>query len=83
VAKSLKHKDIGAPPTPSKKRAVPLRSLLDVQRYLARLVNEMRRGEIKPGEATAQTYVLNTLIRTYELTEIKEKILEMERRLGL
>ena len=79
MAKQLKNKEKNATPTPV--RAVPLRSLFDVRRYLAKLINQMRRNEIKREDATSQTYVLNTLIRVMELQDIQQQITEIEQRL--
>ena len=67
--------------TTRKPRTVPLNNLFDCQRFLAGLVNEMRRYEVDSNEAAKQAYVVSLLIKTYELTDIEDKISQLEERL--
>ena len=68
--------------TTRKPRTVPLNNLFDCQRFLAGLVNEMRRYEVDSNEAAKQAYVVSLLIKTYELTDIESKLNELEERLN-
>ena len=69
--------------TPRKRRGdVPLNSLLDTQIFLAELINDVRRGDVGSSEGTKLAYIAGMLIKNLELTQIQERIIELEKRIS-
>lgn len=59
-----------------------LNNLRDCQRFLGMLIHEVRQGKTESSEATRQAYITQVLIKTFELTDIEDKILQIEERLN-
>lgn len=73
------------------KRAVPLNTPQKVRSYLAKVVNEMRRGEIDPNIAGKSAYICGFILKTFEMegpttdtrdiaTGVRDALAEMEGR---
>lgn len=68
--------------TPKRPRAARLKTLDDVRRYLAKLVNEVRAGDCDPQIASKIGYLLNILSSCIKDTQIEERLAELEARLA-
>jgi hypothetical protein len=57
-----------------------LKSMADVRRYLAGLINRLEAGEIDPGIASKAGYLSNILIGCIRISDIEARLelLEME-----
>ncbi len=64
-----------------KKRSLKLKTPRDVHRALAKMVNELRRGEIKPDIASKCGYLLNIMLAAMRENEIEERLAMIERQL--
>lgn len=58
-----------------------LNNIRDCQRFLGMLIHEVRQGQTESSEATRQAYITQVLIKTFELTDIEDKISQLEERL--
>jgi hypothetical protein len=70
------------PPTSKPVRSISLKSPLHCQRYLSKLVNEIRRGETESGEATKIGYLVGLLLKSFETVQLETRINEIEKKLG-
>ena len=61
---------------PQRKR---LKSLNDVRKYLAALINETRNGDIEPGLAGRLAYMLNILKSVITDSDLEERISALEK----
>jgi len=59
-------------------RAVRLRSLDDVRRFLALLINEVRRGETDPNVAGKLGYLTNLLAGCIKDSDLESRIASIE-----
>lgn len=66
------------PPT---KRVARLKTLNDVRRYLAALVNETRAREVDPALASKLGYLLNILSGCIKDSEVEDRLAALEDRL--
>ncbi len=64
-----------------KKRSIRLRSIRDVERLLAKTINEVRRGEIDPEIATKIGYLANILLRALEGGQLERRIEQLQEQL--
>ena len=65
------------------KKAVRLKTVGDVSQFLAKLINEVRRGEINERTATKLGYLANILVSTIKDAELEERIQRLERKFGV
>ena len=63
-------------------RSISLKTPLHVQRFLGRLINEVRRGERESGEATKLAYIAGLLLRSFETLQLENRIAEIEKKIG-
>ena len=63
--------------TPRKRRR-PLKTAADVRRELCRLYFEMREGEIEPALGGKLTFVLMSIVRVHEVSEIEARLQALE-----
>lgn len=64
-----------------KPRSIKLKSVADVNRYLAKLVNCVNRGELDPAIAAKQGYLCNSLLNGLRRQDIEERMSKVERML--
>ena len=50
------------------KRAIRFTHPRDVQKFLGRLINEVRRGETDPGSASKQGYLANMMLDAFKMS---------------
>ena len=62
-------------------RSISLKTPLHVQKFLAKLLNEMRRCEVESTEGTKQAYVAGLLLKSFETVQLENRINELERKL--
>jgi hypothetical protein len=70
------------PPVSKPIRSISLKSPLHVQRFLAKLLNQMRRGEVLSNEGTKQAYVAGLLLRSFETLQMEARIAEIEKKIS-
>ena len=63
------------------KRAFRLNSYGDISNCLKKIVNELRRGEIKVADARAIGYLLNVMLNAMEGTELEKRMDLIEQKL--
>lgn len=63
------------------KRAVRLNSYGDISHCLKKIVNELRRGEIKAADARAIGYLLNVMLHAMEGKELEKRMDLIEQKL--
>lgn len=63
------------------KRAVRLNSYGDISHCLKKIVNELRRGEIKAADARAIGYLLNVMLHAMEGTMLEQRLDLIEQKL--
>ena len=51
----------------------------DIVRFTSKIMNELRQGKVEPRIATALFYGANVLIRAFEVSEITERVENIER----
>ncbi len=68
------------PGTIPSKRAIRLKSIFDINRLLARTVNQLIRGQIEETKAGKIGYLCNVMLKSFELTELERRIGELEKR---
>lgn len=68
-------------PVGPKKRPVRLRSARDTRKFLAKIANQLYRGEIQEGRAGRLAYILTALLRSIETDVLERRIEELEQRL--
>ncbi len=61
-----------------RKRSIPLRNAFDGQRYIARLINEVHRGEIEAATGTKLVYMALGLLKFIELSAVEERLKQLE-----
>lgn len=61
-----------------KLRSVQLKSVADVNRFLAKLVNMVNRNEIDPIKATKICYVCNSLASGLRRQDLEDRISKLE-----
>ena len=59
-----------------------LKSIEDVRRYLAGLINRTEAGEVEPALAGKLGYLANSLVRVIEGAELESRIEALEKSLG-
>lgn len=71
-----------------KKRAIKLRTLSDISRYLNDLINRVERGELECEKASKLTYIANILSKTLkeantdkEIEDLQKEIKDIETRI--
>lgn len=65
------------------RRAIPLRNAFDVRRFLARLINQVRRGETEAGDAAKLAYLAGVLMKAIEMSEFEQRLTVLERNAGV
>jgi hypothetical protein len=65
-------------PTP---RSIPLKTLDDVRREMAKVYRDMRKAKIEMGDGTKLVYVLSQLGKVIELSEVSARLEAVERTL--
>lgn len=61
------------------KRSVPLRNITDVSRFLAKLINQLNRGEIEESKAGKLGYLCNILKSSLEAGDLEERLEALEK----
>ncbi len=51
----------------------------DIRREMARVYRETRFNKISPTNATKLTYILISILKAYEATEIEKRLAELEK----
>ena len=51
----------------------------DIRREMARVYRETRYNKISPTNATKLTYILISILKAYEATEIEKRLVELEK----
>ncbi len=51
----------------------------DIRREMARIYRETRFNKISPTNATKLTYILISILKAYEATEIEKRLVELEK----
>ncbi len=51
----------------------------DIRREMARVYRETRFNKISPTNATKLTYILISILKAYEATEIEKRLLDLEK----
>lgn len=64
---------------PIHRRAVRLRTPLDVRRLLAKTINGVLTAEIEEGKGARIGYLCGIMLKTLELCEVEERIEKLER----
>jgi hypothetical protein len=64
---------------PKRPRPLSLRNARDAKRLLARIVNEVRRGELEPRRASVIVYGVNTFLSVINTLDFEERLAEAER----
>ena len=82
MPKLRKLNNLEATPPPRKMRAVTLRRPIHVQKFLAKLINEFRRGDIDGNDATKQAYIAGLLLKSFETVSLEERIDHLERKIS-
>lgn len=59
-------------------RSLRLRSAFDVRRFLGRLINEARRGQIELQDATRLAYLATVLMKSIELSDLEQRLSQLE-----
>ena len=59
-----------------------LKSLEDVRRYLANLINRTEAGNVDPSLAGKLGYLANSLAKIIEGSDIEKRISELEKKFG-
>ena len=62
-----------------KPRSIKLKSVADVNRYLAKLVNCVNRGEMDAAIAAKQGYLCNSLLNGLRRQDIEARMSKLER----
>jgi hypothetical protein len=62
-------------------RPLPLRDARDVKRLIARLVNEVRRGDIDPRRASCIGYLCNTFLAAHQIADLEARLDVLEKRM--
>ena len=61
------------------KKYIKLQTIGDVSVFLAKLINEVRRGEIETATASRLGYLANILVGTIKDAALEERILKLEK----
>ena len=77
ISSAIKMK--GVPVMAGKKRSVRLKSICDVNRFLAKIINMLNRDEINAQKAGRLGYLCNLLIGGLKDGDIEERICELEK----
>ena len=56
------------------------KSMQDVKRYLASLINRAEAGEIEPAMVSKLGYLANSLVKVIELTNLEKRVERLEKR---
>lgn len=59
-----------------------LKTLEDIRRYLANLINRTEHGKVEPGLAGKLGYLANSLAKVIEGNDIEKRIEELERKVN-
>ncbi len=51
----------------------------DIRREMARVYRETRFNKISPTNATKLTYILISILKAYEVTEIEKRLVDLEK----
>ena len=72
--------DKGLPegPVPPRKRSIRLKTVFDVNRFLAKLINGVYRDEIDPSKGTKLAYLCGVMLRAFELSDLEQRIATLE-----
>lgn len=65
-------------PAPVKRRSIRLRSASDVNRLLARIINNLLRNEVEESKAGKIGYLSNIMIKSFEVSDIEKRIAVLE-----
>ena len=76
--KSLTDKGEAEPPTPPARRFVRLKTVHDVNRLLAKTINQLLRDEMTESKASKVGYLCSIMVRAIETTELEQKLAELE-----
>ena len=60
------------------KRSVRLKTAFDVNRLLAKTINQLLRNEISESKVGKVGYLCNVMLKAFELTEIEQRITKLE-----
>jgi hypothetical protein len=84
MPKKRQNKDLQTTLSPISKpiRSISLKTPFHVQKFLGRLINEVRRGERESGEATKLAYIAGLLLRSFETLQMEARIAEIEKKIG-
>ena len=58
-----------------------LKSMQDVRRYIASLINRAEAGEIEPAMVSKLGYLANSLVKVIELSDLEKRFERVEARL--
>lgn len=61
-----------------RKRSIPFRNAFDSQRYIAKLINRVERGEIESIEAVRLSTMATAMLKHFEQGEIEARIRQLE-----
>lgn len=73
---------VDTPHPPKMPPVARLKSLEDVRRYLARLINELRRGEVDPAIAGKVGFLCNVLISIIKDGDLEGRLAAIEAKLN-
>lgn len=60
------------------RRSIRLRTVFDLNRLLARTINQVLRDEISEGKAGKIGYLSNVMLKSFEMTELEQRIQKLE-----
>ncbi len=61
-------------------RPIRIRSVKDARRLLARILRQLQLGEISESKAKTISYVANSYAKLFEVSELEERVAELEKR---
>ena len=61
-----------------RKNEIRLKNLGDCRRFLARVANQLHRGELEQGKARSLTYVISELRATIKDGDLEERLAALE-----
>lgn len=67
----VKSKNINA-----RKRGIRLKTALDIQRFLAKIINGVFRDEVDTLKGTKLAYICNVMLKSQELGQMEERMEE-------
>jgi hypothetical protein len=59
-----------------------LKSMSDIRRYLAGLINRTEAGQVEPGLAGKLGYLANSLAKVIEGTDLEKRLSELEKKIN-